>query len=304
MHLYDVVPEALAPDIRSLQRALDRGARAVVLVHLYGVPVDPDPVRAATHGSGAMLIEDAAQAAGAEWRGRPLGSFGDLTVLSFGRGKGNTAGRGGALIAHGADGAEVLSRVRVEVEQARLGLKELVQLVAQWLLGRPSLYAVPSALPFLQLGETVYHVPTAICTMSDVAAYTLAKTLPLGEQEAKVRHANAARLLARCGRELAPVVAPVGARPGYLRLPFLTAPAAQVRADSSDARPLGIMRGYPRALCDLPGFAERVVNIGDAFPGARTLANRLITLPTHSLLDEADLKRLERWLMQGWERLH
>ena len=55
------------------------------------------------------------------------------------------------------------------------------------------------------------------------------------------------------------------------------------------------MPGYPRALCDLPGFGERVLNRGGAFPGARMLAERLVTLPVHSRLGERDLAALEAW---------
>ena len=294
--LYDVEPEALSPDLASLRRALASGARAVVLAYLYGVPVDPGPTRDAVHASGAMLIEDAAQGAGAEWQGLPLGSFGDLTVLSFGRGKGRTAGRGGALLARGADAAVQIAAASAEAGPARSGLTDLAPLAAQWLLGRPSLYGVPSSLPFLQLGETVYHAPGAVRLMSEVAVSTLTRTLPLGEREARVRLTNAARLLARGGRDLAPVAVPPGGKPGYLRLPFLATPRIRERAGSSAARALGIMPGYPRALCDLSGFAERVVNGGDAFPGARALAGQLITLPTHSLLRDADLQRIETWL--------
>ena len=86
-----------------------------MVVHLYGVPADPEPVRAALAGAGAVLIEDAAQGAGASLRGRPLGGFGDLSVLSFGRGKGNTAGRGGALLAPWEPAAALLAGARGEL---------------------------------------------------------------------------------------------------------------------------------------------------------------------------------------------
>jgi len=140
--LYDLDPATLAPDLASLRRALERGARAVVLAHWYGIPVDPESVSAAG-AAGVTVIEDAAQGAGAAWRGRQLGSFGDLAVLSFGRGKGNTAGRGGALVAHGAPGSAAFARAHPQVARARRGAQECVQLKAQWLLGRSALYAVP-----------------------------------------------------------------------------------------------------------------------------------------------------------------
>ena len=56
------------------------------------------------------------------------------------------------------------------------------------------------------------------------------------------------------------------------------------------------MPGYPLSLADLPGFAGRVFNAADPFPGARRLAARLGTLPTHSLVEPADLTDIRRWL--------
>ena len=294
--LYDLDAATLAPDLRSLEHAMGLGAKGVVLVHWYGVPADPEPVRAAARAAGATLIEDAAQGAGGTWRGQPLGSFGDLTVLSFGRGKGNTAGRGGALLARGSAGAAAVARARGEVAPAPGGVRELVLLKAQWLLGRPSLYAVPSALPFLRLGETVYHAPAPVRAMSAVAARALAVTLPLGDGEAKVRRTNAERLLARPGAGVAPFRVPEGGEAGYLRLPLMATAAFRNAAASVEGRALGIMPGYPQALCDLPGFTDRVVNRRDGFPGARTLTERLVTMPTHGLLRESDLVRLCDWL--------
>ncbi len=294
--LYDLVPETLAPEAESLRRAVERGAGAVVLVHLFGVPADPEPVRAAAARGGAWLIEDAAQGAGASFNGRPLGSLGDVAVLSFGRGKGTTAGRGGALLAQGDAAAAMVARARGQLLPSLRGLRELVQLGAQWLLGRPSLYALPASLPFLQLGETVYHPPSPVRGLSAAAACTLRVTWELRDGEAEVRRANAARLLARSGKGLTPIAVPARARAGYLRLPFTASPAVRAAAGNAEARALGIMPGYPLALCDLKGFAKRVVNGHDVFTGARALAGRLITLPTHGLLSEADLDRLETWL--------
>jgi perosamine synthetase len=297
--LYDLDPTTLAPDLDSLERALARGTRAVVLVHWYGVPVDQDPVRAAAQAAGALLIEDAAQSAGATWHGRPTGSFGDLTVLSFGRGKGTTAGRGGALLARGSAGSSAFARVRSELGLPDEGRRACAPLVAQWLLGRPAVYAVPSALPFLRLGETPYHAPAPVRAMSAAAARVLAVTLRLGDREARIRRLNAGRLLVRQAPGLSWVQVPAGGQAGYLRLPSLAAPATRSAAGLAEARALGIMPGYPHALCDLRGFGKRVVNKSDGFPAARTLAEQLITLPTHSLLSENDLIRLETWLARS-----
>lgn len=294
--LYDVDPATLTPEMGSLRRALDRGARAVVLVHLFGVPLDPGPVQEAAREAGASLIQDVAQGAGARWQGRPLGSSGDLSVLSFGRGKGNTAGRGGALLAYGPRAEDILTRVRRDLERPRVGTKELVQLAGQWLFGRPSLFAIPSALPFLQLGETLYHPATPTRGMSRVARRVLATTLPLGQAEASLRRARAARLRACRGPGLVPLREAPGGEPGYLRLPFVAAVGSRVAAETPEARALGIMPGYPRALCDLPGFGERVGNRGGGFEGARLLAERLLTVPVHSRLSAREVEAVAAWV--------
>ena len=294
--LYDVSPDTLAPDDASLERALARGARIVVLAHLFGVPADPAPVRRTAEAAGAWLIEDAAQGAGAAIRRRPLGSFGDFSVLSFGRGKGNTSGRGGALLIHGARAATAAAGIRAGLLRRRRGAEDVMLLAAQWLLARPALYALPSALPFLRLGETVYREPEPARGLSAAAARVLAVTWPLGEAEGAVRKAHAARLLGTRARGLTPPRIPAAAEAGYLRLPLVASVEARSSAASGEARGLGIMPSYPKPLCDLAPFAERVLNRDGAFPGARLLAERLVTLPTHGLLDERDLTRLQGWM--------
>jgi dTDP-4-amino-4,6-dideoxygalactose transaminase len=88
------------------------------------------------------------------------------------------------------------------------------------------------------------------------------------------------------------------ARAGWLRLPLLVPrPAGEVVTRRT--RRLGIERAYPLALADLPGFAARVRNRADALPGARELARRLVTVPTHSRLTPGDVRALERWIAEA-----
>ena len=292
--LYDLEPGTLAPRPESLARALERNVGAVVVVHLYGVPVDLAPVWELVRRTGVWVIEDAAQAVGACIAGRPVGSAGDVTVLSFGRGKGVTAGRGGALLARSA-GAAVLARARRALLPPREGAREALQLAAQWLLGRPALYAIPAGLPFLRLGETIYHPPSPPRALSDAGARTLEVTWPLAAADGTARRGRAVVLGARAGPGLAPVAVPPDAVPGYLRLPFVAAPLARAAAEAPEARALGVMPGYPRALCDLEGFAGRIRNAEEPCDGARLLARRLLTLPTHRLLTPRDVVRLGAW---------
>jgi len=87
---YDVDPHTLAPDHAQVRAALGDGAAAVVVAHLYGCPADLAEVNRLAAEAGAVVIEDAAQAAGATVNHRPAGTQASLAVLSFGRGKGWT----------------------------------------------------------------------------------------------------------------------------------------------------------------------------------------------------------------------
>ena len=298
--LYDTDPHSLAPDLDSLRAALRLGAAAVVVVHLYGFPVDLREVNRLAAEAGAVVIEDAAQAAGGTLSDRPTGTQSSLAVLSFGRGKGLTGGSGGALLAHDQLGARVLEGAGRLLGEPRRGWSELLVISAQLLLNRPQLYTFPAALPFLHLGETIYRDPRPPRAATPVSCAVVAATWTLADREVETRRRNAEWLLATIrrgpGRAFETVRTPADARPGYLRLPVIASPDVRRAAAQSGARRLGIMPGYPKVLCDLEGFALRCANRDGAFPGGRALAARLVTLPTHGYLGSRDLARLEHWM--------
>jgi perosamine synthetase len=296
--LYDVDPHTLAPDLTQLQATLRQGAAAIVVVHLHGCPIDLAEVNRLAAEAGAVVIEDAAQAAGATLDGRPAGGQGSLALLSFGRGKGLTGGSGGALLAHDEAGERILDRARGLLGEPRRGWPDVLAITAQFLLARPNLYALPAALPFLRLGQTIYRHPRPLRAPAAVSCPVVAATWTLAEREVEVRRRNAERLLVELRRQpgFETIRTSRSARPGYLRLPVLASPAVRRLASETAARRLGIIPGYPKALCDLEGFAPRCMNRDAAFPGGRLLAARLCTLPTHGRLGARDLARLEQWV--------
>jgi perosamine synthetase len=77
--------------------------RALVAVHLYGHPADMDPLRALADERSLVLIEDAAEAHGARYKGHRTGSLGDVAVFSFYGNKIITTGEGGMIISNDAD---------------------------------------------------------------------------------------------------------------------------------------------------------------------------------------------------------
>ena len=298
---YDIDPATLGPDFESLRQALRRGATVILVAHLYGVPIDMSTTLELAAEAGATVIEDAAQGAGASLAGKPLGTFGSMGILSFGRGKGCTGGRGGALLANDGAAMEALADAGAALGRRSRGWRELASIWAQWLFARPALYRIPASVPLLGLGETVYRNPTPPRQPSAVSARILSVTWSLTEREAARRRENAARLSLRVdlARECTSVSVPAAGLPGYLRLPILTSESARASARNGEARDLGIMPGYPSPLADLPVMGDRCVHSIPDLPGARQLSESLCTLPTHSKLAESDLLRLERWISEN-----
>ncbi|MGH2626563.1 MAG: DegT/DnrJ/EryC1/StrS family aminotransferase, partial [Anaerolineales bacterium] len=81
------------------------GARAILAVHLYGVPADLEALGEVALRHGLLLIEDCAQAHGATYRGRKVGSFGDAAIFSFYPTKNMTTGEGGMVLTRDAGAA-------------------------------------------------------------------------------------------------------------------------------------------------------------------------------------------------------
>jgi perosamine synthetase len=290
VRFFDIDPQTLSPDIDSLKRVLTEGVSAVVVAHLYGFPADMIAVTEAAREAGVPVIEDAAQHACATVNGKAAGSFGDVTVLSFGRGKGTTSGRGGALLrSRGA--ADSIPSIRHDLS-ASTGMTDLAIAAASWMLGRPSIYGIPASIPALHLGETVYHEAGEPRQMSRAASALLARTLGGMHRAAAARRANALILrdASDQSRQVATVRAIEDSESGYLRFPVL------MRGEVRDDPTLGIVRGYPKPLSAEPEIIECMVPSSEPLHGAHELASRLVTLPTHHMVTPDDIARMSNWL--------
>jgi len=90
-----------------LEAAITPRTKAIVPVHVYGMPADMDPIKTIAHRHGLPIIEDAAQAHGARYRGKRVGQFGRIACFSFYPSKNLSAyGEGGALVTNDASIAQ------------------------------------------------------------------------------------------------------------------------------------------------------------------------------------------------------
>lgn len=292
VRLYDVDPLTLSPDLDSVERVLRRGVNAVLVAHYYGYPSDVPGVRALAAAHGVPVLEDAAQAAGGTLARSRLGSLGDLAVLSFGRGKGLFGGHGGALLAFSKEWASRLDSLSSMPE--RRGLAELAAAVLQWSVGRPSLYAVPAAIPWLHLGEMVFHPAREPRALSAVAGSLVRDALAAEAHDVATRRRRAEVFRAAAQRDAPAIhaIRPIhGGEPGFLRFAVLDRSASR-----HAVRRLGLMRGYPSTLHEQRELWPHLIAGEPATPGATELRAALFTLPTHAYVSDEDLVSLCEWL--------
>lgn len=113
----DPLTHTIDPDL--IEQAITPNTRAIVPVHLYGQMADMDPIMEIAKRYGLIVVEDAAQAHGAEYKGRRAGSIGHAGCFSFYPGKNLGAyGEAGAVVTHDASLAEAM-RVLRDHGQAR-----------------------------------------------------------------------------------------------------------------------------------------------------------------------------------------
>lgn len=124
----DIDPETFNLDVRQIERAITPRTKAILPVHLYGQPCDMDLILEIARERGLWVVEDCAQAIGATYKGRKVGSFGDAGALSFFPSKNlGCFGDGGMVVTNRAEVAERVEMLRrhggrVKYHHTELGL--------------------------------------------------------------------------------------------------------------------------------------------------------------------------------------
>ena len=111
--LVDIDPQSFTMDPAAIEAAITPRTKAILPVHLYGQSADMDPIMEIARRRGLVVIEDAAQAHGAKYKGRPVGSIGDMACFSFYPGKNLGAyGEGGAVTSNNVEHASTIRMLR------------------------------------------------------------------------------------------------------------------------------------------------------------------------------------------------
>jgi dTDP-4-amino-4,6-dideoxygalactose transaminase len=287
--LCDIDPSTFDFDHGLLEQALNGDTLCVIAHHLFGIPADIERIRKACAARRVFVVEDAAQAMGAESNGCRLGTLGDVGIFSMGRGKNITCGSGGIIVTSSDEIAGAIARQYCQLETPRLAdvVKGLLQLVLMAVFIRPRLYWIPAALPFLRLGQTLFPTKVRLSRLSGLKAGVLHNWRRRLARSNGIRCETAAYFCRRLHLQLPP-----GPSHPYLRLPVLAStPQEKQRIHAlSQARGLGLSGAYPAPVSEIPEL-RAVVN-GHRFPHACQVADSLVTIPTHHWLSDNDKRTI------------
>lgn len=258
VRLVDIRADDFAIDPDAVAAAIGPRTRAVVAVHLFGLPADLDALAPLAAAHGLHLVEDAAQAHGARSGGRAVGSFG-TGCFSFYATKNLAAGEGGMVT---TDDDRLADRLRVLRNQ-----------------GMRARYDY----------ETVGHN----WRMTDLAAAVVRPQLARYDAQLARRRDHATRLstgLAGLPRLVLPTT-PTGREPVWNQYTVLTSDRDALAADLARR---GIATGvyYPQTVNDVSCFREHPRVRADPTPTAAAVARDCLSLPVHAGLGPDDPERI------------
>lgn len=249
----DVDHETLTLDVTAVERALTPRTKVIMPVHLYGHPAALDRITALARARGLAVVEDAAQAVGATWQGRPIGGWGDAACLSFYPTKNlGACGDAGMLLTTRDDVAERVRRLRHHGDSGRY-----------------------------------HHVELGYCTRLDElqAALLRVKLRRLREWEDRRRAIAAEYLEALAHLPLELPVERAGARHVY-HLFTVRHPNRDALVAALTELGVGTAVHYPRAVPGQPLFGED----GQArWPEAWRAAREVLSLPCFPEMTEAEV---------------
>ena len=162
IRVYDIDPVTFEPDYISFKKGLNGNVLSAVVQYLFGISIGIGEMMNLTKDAGVYLIEDAAQALGAQFGERKLGTIADFGFYSFGRGKPFPIGCGGGLV--GKDKTIVDSII---LPVGGNGIINFAMTVFTQIFSHRLVYGIMEALP-LGLGLTIYDPGFKISLMPEL----------------------------------------------------------------------------------------------------------------------------------------
>jgi len=244
-----------------VERHLSERTKAVIPVHMFGHPVDMDPIVELAQQRGIAVVEDAAHALGARYRGRRVGSIGDVGMFSFAGKSITVCGQAGMAVTHRADLAEKMAMLRVHGWRQKRG------------------------------GEgSIAHYPGLNLRTSEVLAAIGRLHLKRLDEWTGARRRNAEYFTRRFQEADLPIGYPEtrpDQEPGWLHFVVRVPRRDDLKAYLAD-RGVRTTVHYDMPLHRQPAFEDLAPDV-DAFPVSDARAADSLTIPTNPWLSEDEL---------------
>ncbi len=306
IRLCDMNPKTFDLDFLHMAEVTDSEVLCVLATHLLGIGVDVPRIADMCRPKGIFVVEDVAQAFGGERDGKPFGSMGDVSFLSFGRGKNITCGSGGAILTNDDRIGEALALEyeQLPVESLASQMKNWLEVAVTQLLIHPSRFWFPAGLAFLKLGETKFYTDFPITRMDSVRAGLLRRWQKRLSRSTASRVDHSEQICRVVPSHLQPVTSAAPGRSVYLRFPLLmrSKQAKDALCRRSAEQGLGISALYPCAVKQIAELSGTLSS--QQVPESTRIAERLVTLPTHEFVSDDDVIRLRAALESVQENQH
>jgi|WetSurMetagenome_2_1015567.scaffolds.fasta_scaffold00012_127 perosamine synthetase len=289
----DIDPDTLNFDSDALIKSITDKTLCIIPTHFFGIPVDLSRLQQIGRETGVLIVEDSAQAMGGDFQGKKLGTLGDVGFFSLGRGKNITCGNGGIIVTDSDSIAEAISSIYNELPVPSFisDIRNLLSLLFMKVFINPALYWLPAGLPFLKLGQTFFDRNFPVRRLSGSQAGILGNWRQRLEKSNEMRKHISSLL-----RSHLCITNPEQEDIPLLRFPIIC--SSQHRRDELFLRlcsiGMGVSRMYPGPVNEIPEIAGFFS--GMSFPGAKSLSERILTLPTHNYVRLRDIENIGKIL--------
>jgi len=140
--LIDVDPETFTIDVEKIKEELDNTTKAIIPIHLFGHPAEMKPIMDIANDNNIYVIEDSAQAMGAKYKNKKVGSFGHASIFSLGHGKNISTMEGGILTINDESLRKSVNKIYNSLDSVRFNkaFSNFIKQVGYSILSHPSLY--------------------------------------------------------------------------------------------------------------------------------------------------------------------
>lgn len=306
--LCDLEAHSFRMDRSLLKDLIGTDVLAVIAVHLFGIPEQIIEIKEIAGKKGVAVIEDAAQAFGnrlpanglASSGSDLLGTFGDIGIFSFGRGKPLSFLAGGGVLVNNPYFRDLVQKQYSSLPAVKFSpslITYLVNLMVYAFFFSPSLYWIPQGIPWLKLGETIFSLDFQMARLHPLVL-SIGETLLKNFQSYQKNQ----RQIARAYREKLKNI-----RDEFYFFPeeeeenifLLRFPVILKNRETRDKilaklkrRGLGATGMYPVPLNEQVGIPKDLFSDNSYNPTAKSISERIITLPLHEYVNEKDIKSI------------